>query len=83
MCPLLVANNGDVTDYTQPLNVADDLSLITLNTPVSLDNEFATLLVNYNLSWWDDAIYTVLPEIYYKLKTNLQLQIFFSQEVAS
>ena len=34
MCPLLVANNGDVTDYTQPLNVADDLSLITLNTPV-------------------------------------------------
>ncbi len=35
VCPLLVANNGDVTDYTQPLNAPDDLSLITLNAPVS------------------------------------------------
>ncbi len=35
MCPLLVANSGDVTDYTQPIDVAQDLTLKTLNTPVS------------------------------------------------
>ena len=35
VCPLLVANSGDVTDYTQPIDVAQDLTLKTLKAHVS------------------------------------------------
>ena len=46
MCPLLVANSGDVTDYTQPIDVAQDLTLKTLNTPVSYCVLFMSVTIN-------------------------------------